>query len=188
MLTKHCGNHFTIYAYIKSLYCIPKTNIILYVNYMAIKISLRSFLVAQVMDPALSLLCRGFNPCPRNFHIPQEQPKRLFFFLLFRAVLWHMKVPRLGVTLELQLPAHTTATATWDPSCIRNLYHSSQQRQTPDPLSKTRDQTCILMDTSQMCFHCTNTGIPICRLFDDGHSRWYKVVPHSSSDLYFFNN
>ena len=27
-----------------------------------------------------------------------------------------MEVPRLGVELELQLPAYTTATATWDPS------------------------------------------------------------------------
>ena len=27
-----------------------------------------------------------------------------------------------------------------------------------------------------------------CRLFDDGHSRWHKVVPHNSFDLYFSNN
>ena len=29
--------------------------------------------------------------------------------------LWHMEVPRLGVQLELQLPAYTTATAMPDP-------------------------------------------------------------------------
>jgi len=32
--------------------------------------------------------------------------------------LWHMKVPRLGVKSELQLPACATATATPDPSHI----------------------------------------------------------------------
>ena len=30
-----------------------------------------------------------------------------------------------------------------------------------NPLSKARDQTWILMDTSQICFHCAPTGIPI---------------------------
>ena len=38
--------------------------------------------------------------------------KTFFFsFFLFRAALWHMEVPRLGVELELQLPAYTIATA-----------------------------------------------------------------------------
>ena len=40
------------------------------------------------------------------------------FFLLFRAALWHVEVPRLGVESELQLPAYTTATAVPDLSCI----------------------------------------------------------------------
>ena len=38
-----------------------------------------------------------------------------------------MEVPRLGVPLELQLPAYTTATATQDPSHVWDLHHSSQQ-------------------------------------------------------------
>ena len=42
----------------------------------------------------------------------------LFVFLLFRATLWHMEVPRLGVESELQLPTYTTATAMQDPSRI----------------------------------------------------------------------
>ena len=42
----------------------------------------------------------------------------LVLFAFFRLSLWHMEVPRLGVTLELQLPAYTTAVATLDPSCI----------------------------------------------------------------------
>ena len=38
----------------------------------------------------------------------------LFYFLGFQV--WHMEVPRLGVKLELQLPAYTTATAMPDSS------------------------------------------------------------------------
>ena len=50
----------------------------------------------------------------------------------------HMEVPRLGVQLELQLPAYTTATATLDPSCVCDLHHSSQQRQILNPLIEAR--------------------------------------------------
>ena len=32
----YCGDHFTIYTNIKSLCCIPETNIMLYVNYTSI--------------------------------------------------------------------------------------------------------------------------------------------------------
>ena len=35
-----------------------------------------------------------------------------------------MEVPRLGVKLELQLPAYTTATGMLDPSHVCNLHHS----------------------------------------------------------------
>ena len=39
-----------------------------------------------------------------------------FIFILFlQPHLQHLEVPRLGVGLELQLPAYTTATATPDP-------------------------------------------------------------------------
>jgi len=58
-----------------------------------------------------------------------------------------VQVPRLGVKLELQLLDYTTATATQDPSPACDLYYSSWQCQIPDPLSKARDQTHILMDT-----------------------------------------
>ena len=52
----------------------------------------------------------------------------LFYFVLFYFIrllgphTQHVKVPRLGVESELQLPAYTTATATWDPSYIRNVH------------------------------------------------------------------
>ena len=40
------------------------------------------------------------------------------------AHLQHMEVSRVGVELELQLPAYTIATATWDLSCVCNLNNS----------------------------------------------------------------
>ena len=64
-----------------------------------------------------------------------------------------MEVPRLGVELEVQLPAYTTAIAMQNPSFIFDLQHSSGQCQIINPLSRARDQTCILMDTSQVHFH-----------------------------------
>ena len=45
------------------------------------------------------------------------------------------------------------ATATSDPSCVCDLYHNSWQCQFLNPLSKARDRTHILMDTSQVCYH-----------------------------------
>ena len=49
-------------------------------------------------------------------------PLLLLFFL--GLPLGHMKAPSLGVELELQLPAYTTATAIPDPSCVCDLHHS----------------------------------------------------------------
>ena len=63
-----------------------------------------------------------------------------------------MEVPRLGVESELQPPVYTAATATWDPSHVCDLYHSSRQHQILNPLSKGRDQTLVLMDASQIRF------------------------------------
>ena len=47
--------------------------------------------------------------------------------------------------------AYTTATAARDWSRVFNLHHSSQQHWILNPLSKTRDQTHVLIDTSQIC-------------------------------------
>ena len=55
------------------------------------------------------------------------------------------------VVSELQPPAYTRATATPDPSCICDLRHSSRQHLILNPLSEARDQTCVLMGTSQIC-------------------------------------
>ena len=68
-----------------------------------------------------------------------------FFFLVFlRPHLRHMKVSRLGVELELQLVAYTTAIAMPDPSCICDLHCSLWQCQILNPLREARDQTHIL--------------------------------------------
>ena len=79
-----------------------------------------------------------------------------FFFFFFCSLGPHpqyMEIPRLGVELELQLPAYTTATAMPDPSCICNLHHSSWQRWILNPLSEARGRTQVLMDTRQVCYH-----------------------------------
>ena len=62
-----------------------------------------------------------------------------FFFCFFWPLLQYMEVPRLGVKLELRLPAYATATATPCPSHICNLHHSSWQYQILNPLNEVRD-------------------------------------------------
>ena len=48
----------------------------------------------------------------------------IFFSFFLQLHLQHVEVPRLGVNMELQLPAYTTATATPDLSHICHLHHS----------------------------------------------------------------
>ena len=48
----------------------------------------------------------------------------IFFFCFLGPHLRHMKVPRLGVELELQLRAYTTATAMQDLSLVFDRHHS----------------------------------------------------------------
>ena len=54
---------------------------------------------------------------------------------LFGLHLWQMEVLRLGVEVELQLPA--TAIAMWDPSLICDLHHSLQQHWILNPIKPT---------------------------------------------------
>ena len=82
------------------------------------------------------------------------------FFGLVGPHLQQMEVPRLGVELELLLLAYNTATEKQDLSHVFNLYHSSQQCQNLNPLSKARYQNCVLMDTSQVCYHWATMGTP----------------------------
>ena len=55
----------------------------------------------------------------------RKEPEGNFFLLFLGLHSQHMEVPRLGVKLELQLPAYTTATATQDLSHVFDLHHSS---------------------------------------------------------------
>ena len=77
-----------------------------------------------------------------------------FFFFFLGPPPGHMEISRLGVKLELQLQAYATAIALWDPSHVCDLHHSSQQSWILNPLNKDQDRTQVLMDTSQVCFHC----------------------------------
>ena len=72
-----------------------------------------------------------------------------------------MKVPGFGVKSELQLLAYATAIAMWDLSHVCDLHHSSWQCQILNPLSKARDRTPILTDTSQVCYHWATMGTPL---------------------------
>ena len=62
-----------------------------------------------------------------------------------------MEIPMLGVGLELQPLAYTTATAMRDSSQLCDLRHSSEEHQILHPLSDARDWTHVFMDTSQVC-------------------------------------
>ena len=88
-----------------------------------------------------------------------------FFFCLLGPHPQHVEIPRLGVQLELQLSAYTTAIATRDRSRVCDLRHSSGQCQILNPVSEARDQTHVLMDTSRICFCCTTT--PIFEIFNN---------------------
>ena len=55
----------------------------------------------------------------------------------------HVEVPRLGVKLDLQLPAYATPTPTPNPSRTCDLHQSLWQCQILNSLSEARDQTCI---------------------------------------------
>ena len=85
----------------------------------------------------------------------------VIFFVFLGPHLQHMEVPRLGVKSEVQLLAYTTAIAMLNPSRICKLHQSSPQCRL-NPLSAARDQTCLLKDASQICFHFTTMGTPLC--------------------------
>ena len=80
-------------------------------------------------------LLSPFPPCNLPFivslrhrkspHCTSPEPKVSFFFFFLGPHLQHMEIPGLGIELELQLPAYTTATATWDLSWVCDLRHSS---------------------------------------------------------------
>ena len=70
----------------------------------------------------------------------------VYFFFFLGPHLRHMEVPMLGVDSELQLPAYTTATATWDPNHICDLATACSNTWILNPLSEVRDQAYILTE------------------------------------------
>ena len=76
--------------------------------------------------------------------MPQWELPNFSYFWSFQGFFVPCGSSRLGVEVELQLPAYTTATATPDPSRICDLHHSSQQCRIPDPPREARDRACSL--------------------------------------------
>ena len=70
------------------------------------------------------------------------------FCFTFRAVPTACERSQARGRIGAPAPAYTTATATQNPSHVYDLHHSSRQCRILKPLSKARDRTCILMDTS----------------------------------------
>ena len=102
----------------------------------------------------------AFSRCPHCSLSLSHSHVCLFVFVFFRATPEALEVPRLGVKSELQLLAYTRATAMPDPSHICNLCHSSQQCKILNPPGKARNQTYVLINTSQSHFCWATTGTP----------------------------
>ena len=93
----------------------------------------------------------------QKMYLEKKTPFFLFFVFLGLHPR-HIRVPRLGVHLELSPPAYATATATPDPSCVCDLHQSSQPCWILNLLNEARDRTCVLMNTNQIRFHCATMG------------------------------
>ena len=69
-----------------------------------------------------------------------------------------MEVPRVGTESELHLLDYTTAKTRQDSNCICDLSWGLQQCWILKPLSKARDQTQILKDTSCVLNQLSHSG------------------------------
>ena len=97
-----------------------------------------------------------------------------YFFFLFMATPVNYESSGLGVTVELQLPACTAATATPDPSHSWDLCCSLQQHQSFNPLSGARDRTHILPETMVGSLTTEpHRELHSCYDEDDGHWHHY---------------
>jgi len=78
------------------------------------------------------------------------------FFLIDASAAYRNSQAR--VKSELQLPAYTATIAAHLQSLLWDLLHSLWQCQILNPLGEARDQTCILMDTSQVLNQVSHNG------------------------------
>ena len=109
---------------------------------------------------------RGFSGVMDVFPILTD-----FFFFMATPVTFGSS--GLGFESELQLPAHSTATAVPDLSCVCNQCCSSWQHHILNPLSEARDWTCILMDTSWFLNPVSHSRNSLTELF---FTQIYKLV------------
>ena len=80
------------------------------------------------------------------------------YFLVFRAAPAARRSSRARARIGAAAETYATATAAWDPSRICDLPCSLRQYWILIPLSKARDQTCILMDTSWVLHPLSHNG------------------------------
>ena len=85
-----------------------------------------------------------------------------FFFFLFRATGAAYGSSQARGQIRGAAATYTTATAMLDPSHICNLCRRLQQCQIFNPLIEARDQTHILIDTSQVFNLLSHNGNSVC--------------------------
>ena len=98
----------------------------------------------------------------------------IIYFLLFRAESGAYGGSQVRGWIIAIAASLTTATAMQDPSLACDLHHSSWQHQILNPQSEARDQTCILMVTSRIRFHCITAGTPRHLFLDQTLVSWLK--------------
>ena len=118
-----------------------------------------------------SLICYATRELPFNI-------SSFFFPLFLRPHLQHMEIPRLGVELELQRPAYTTATVMPDMSHVWHLNCNSRQHQILNLMSEAKGQTCILINTNQVCYSLATMGTPKIQIIPDIDWQyiWFRLL------------
>ena len=99
----------------------------------------------------------NYTSLPFTSEIKGSYMFKHFFFLLFCFLgppLRHMEVPK------SELQPQPEQRGIWAASVTYTTAHSNIGPLF-NPLSKARDRTRILMDTSQICFCCATVGIPV---------------------------
>ena len=89
----------------------------------------------------------------------------IFFFLLFRATLMAFRGSQAWGRIR---------------AVAARLYHNSQQCWIFNPLSEAWDQTCVLMDPSQIPFHCAMMGTPNKQYFNKDNLSYRKINGYST--------
>ena len=98
-----------------------------------------------------------------SLHLGKELPFVLFFFFFFlpyRATPMANGGSQARGWIGAAAAGLRHSIATRGLSHVCDLHHSSWQCQILNLLSETRDRTRILMDTSQLHFHCTAVELP----------------------------